>query len=84
MTLDKQFILTPEEIVFEMNCSKAIVDTYSQNLQQLCEDIAQAQVKKTTKVIHDWGLEPCPHIKSNFKTLKRECPTCWQSLLKGE
>jgi hypothetical protein len=50
--------------------------------------VAQAQDRKTRKATHDWGNESCPHnhrgklTKIGIEPLsKRECPTCWQSLI---
>ena len=36
-------LLTDEEIIFELNCSKEIIDTYNPQFLYLARDIAKAQ-----------------------------------------
>ena len=56
--------------------------------------LAQSVAKEQLKQVAEWGNEPCPHSQLPSDTSncyqplnltplkKRECPECWQSLLK--
>ena len=72
--------LTDGEIVFELNCSKGIVDTYDQNIIQVAKDVAQAQLKK----VAEWLESPCrDHFDFPDKFVpRRRCGRCMEALLK--
>lgn len=55
--IDESRLLTDEEIVFELNCSKGIVDTYDPNLLQVVKDIAKAQDAKTASILKAEGIK---------------------------
>ena len=47
----KSIYLKPEEIIFELNCSKGIVDTYDSNIIQASKDVAKASADNAVRVI---------------------------------
>ncbi len=81
MTLDKQFILTDEEIRQALKEANRKAQDYGDDNEPLPERaVAQAQLKK----IHDWGKESCPHFNGVFspeRLNKHQCSLCWQSLI---
>ena len=81
---------TIEKIVFEMNCSKGIVDTFDNNILLACEDTAKFGANHAAKQIIDWMGK---HIVTrevdtgdsifNEPLIEYKClnPEDWQSLL---
>jgi len=69
-----EYLLTPEEIVFELNCSKGIVDTYDSNILQASEDVAQAQLAKCEeKAKPVWQREAVEMVFERIERLWQDC-----------
>ena len=72
-------LLTDEEIRLSLQSRPKITDM--QSLVDNLQFVAKAQLKK----FGEWGKESCPHkngVMKLFNEPKRECPECWQALLK--
>lgn len=52
--MNKQdLLLSPEQVLFELNCSKGVVDTHDKNIIQVSKDVADAASLHTARVIRD-------------------------------
>lgn len=70
----KDMVLTSRDAVF---------DPIQDQIQRLLNTQAEISFKLGMKEVMEWGIQPClEHVTGMGVFTRRECPKCWQALLK--